>query len=203
MSGPQALGRWVDLLRHGEAAGGACFRGSRDDPLTAAGWAQLEAATATDAAAGYWDGVFCSPAQRCAAFAAALGERLGVPVTPLPALRERDFGAWEGQPADALPPADLAAFWTDPASFTPPGAEPLGDFRARVGAGWRAVMAQAGCRALVVTHGGVVRAILGDVLGLADASLLLLEVPHACRTRIRLPEPQAGGLASLVAHGCR
>ncbi|MBK1629633.1 histidine phosphatase family protein [Thiohalocapsa halophila] len=204
MSSAAKLSRCVDLLRHGEAAGGACFRGSRDDPLTPAGWAQLEVATAVDAAAGAWDRVLCSPAQRCAAFADVLGARLGVPVTALPALRERHFGAWEGQAAARLPAADLAAFWSDPAGFTPPGAEPLRDFRARVASGWQEVMTLtlSHRQPLVVTHGGVVRAILGEVLGLADASLLLLEVPHACRTRIRLPEPQAGGLPSLVAHGC-
>lgn len=202
MSEPGGAIRCVDLLRHGEAAGGACFRGSRDDPLTAAGWAQLEAATAADAAAGAWDLVLCSPAQRCAAFAVALGARLAVPVTELPGLRERDFGSWEGKAADTLPPADLAAFWTDPAGFTPPGAEPLTDFRARVAAAWQEMMRLSHRHPLVVTHGGVVRAILGEVLGLADASLLLMEVPHACRTRIRLPEPRAGGLPSLVAHGC-
>lgn len=190
---------FADLLRHGEAAGGSCFRGSRDDPLTALGWAQLEAATATDAAAGHWDAVLCSPARRCAAFAEALAGRLDLPVTMLPALRERDFGAWEGKRAAELPEADLAAFWTDPAGFTPPGAEPLAAFRGRVAAGWRQVLGAPARRPLVVTHGGVVRAILGEVLGLADTALLLLEVPHACRSRIRLPV--AGGLPSLVAHG--
>ncbi|MGD8274511.1 MAG: histidine phosphatase family protein [Thiohalocapsa sp.] len=195
----EAVQRMADLLRHGEAAGGACFRGVRDDPLTAAGWAQLEAATDADAAVGRWDAVLCSPARRCADFAESLSVRLQVPLTRLDALRERDFGTWEGRTAAELPAADLSAFWRDPGAFTPPGAEPLAAFRARVAVGWGQIMAGPARHPLVVTHGGVIRAILGDVLGLADPALLLVEVPHACRTRIRLPA--GGGAPSLVAHG--
>jgi alpha-ribazole phosphatase len=58
-------------------------------------------------------------------------------------------------------------------------------------------------RSLVVTHGGVIRVIVGEVLQMPPPALLLLEVPHACRTRIRLPV--GDGLPSLVLDGigCR
>jgi alpha-ribazole phosphatase len=196
MSG-QGLACLVDLLRHGEAAGGPCFRGSRDDPLTERGWSELRAATADDGPG--WDAVLCSPARRCADFARALGARLDLPVTTLPKLRERHFGSWEGRTAAELPEADLAAFWSDPVGFTPPGAEPFGAFRARVLAAWQEIQGGAGEHRLILTHGGVVRVIVGEVLRMPPAALLLLEVPHACRTRIRLPG--GPGLPSLVAHG--
>jgi hypothetical protein len=53
---------------------------------------------------------------------------------------------------------------------------------------------------LLVTKGGVMRVFLGQVLGLAADSLLLIEVPPACRTRLRIPV--GGGGPSLIAHGC-
>lgn len=193
--------RYIDLLRHGEAAGGACFRGSRDDPLSASGWAQLAAATADADAAGRapWGRIICSPAQRCLAFAQHLGDQLGLSVEPLDAFRERDFGAWEGLRADQIAEADLARFWSDPPRFDPPDAEPFAAFRTRVARGWRALLDDPGRHDLLVTHGGVIRIILGEVLGLADERLILIEVPPACRSRLRVPI--GGGHASLVAHG--
>ncbi|MCG6940367.1 MAG: histidine phosphatase family protein [Thiohalocapsa sp.] len=194
--------RLADLLRHGQTEGGACFRGSRDDPLTAQGWAELRAATAPElsGAAPAWDLVITSPARRCAEFARELGQRLERPVRELPGLRERHFGTWEGCTAAAIPAPELDAFWRDPGGYTPPGAEPFAAFRQRVATAWRGILAAPAQRQLVLTHGGVLRVILGEVLGMADASLLLLEVPHACRSRVRLPD--GAGLPSLVAHGC-
>lgn len=197
--------RLIDLLRHGEVRGGPCFRGQRDDPLTDMGWHQMrQALTALAASQGAsWDAVVCSPATRCRAFAEQLAASRGLALAANPALAERDFGAWEGLRASEIPLAELSAFWADPQAFDPPEAEPFAAFRRRVAEGWRDLIqpdANGGRwdHGLVVTHGGVIRVVLGEVLGLADAALLLLEVPPACITRIRLPE--GGGRPSLVVH---
>jgi broad specificity phosphatase PhoE len=189
--------RLVDLLRHGEVQGGGRFRGGRDDPLTEAGWAQMQAAA--DAATARWDCVLHSPATRCSAFAVRLAARLGLPVVALDAFRERGFGAWEGLRADQIPIEDLSRFWADPLGYDPPEAEPFAAFQARVRAGWHELLALGHAHPLLITHGGVVRVIVGEVLGLAADRLLLLEVPPACRTRLRIP--LGGGRPSLMAHG--
>jgi alpha-ribazole phosphatase len=193
----------IDLLRHGETEGGSCFRGRCDDALSAAGWRQLQQATAVEVggAAPAWERVLCSPATRCAAFAAWLSDRLGLLLEKDDALWERDFGAWEGLSSDRIPVHELAAFWADPLSFDPPGAEPFGHFRDRVVAGWRRLAGAADehAKTLIVTHGGVIRVILGEILGLDASRLILLEVPHACRSRIRVPV--GDGRPSLVGHG--
>ena len=121
----------IELLRHGETALAGSLRGSLDDELTAAGWQQMRLACQ---APGAWQRIVSSPLQRCAAFAAELGERLDVPVSLEPGLCELHFGEWEGQyPADLMREhADsLAAFWRDPYGCTPPGGEAVAAFERR------------------------------------------------------------------------
>lgn len=188
--------RWVDLLRHGEVEGGERLRGSRDDALTPRGWAQMRAALADPLP---YDRILSSPARRCAEPARELAARTGLPLMLEPDLRERHFGDWEGQRADSIDPELLGRFWADPIGVTPPGAEPFDDFRARVLGGWERLRQTDARHSLVVTHGGVIRLMLGAVLGLADEALLLVEVPHAALSRLRLPAPP--WRPSLVFHG--
>lgn len=189
--------RFADLLRHGEPAGGGRFRGDREDALTPLGDAQMR--VALDSARAAWDLVLTSPARRCAAFAEELARGRGLPLEFWPDLRERGWGDWEGRTAEQIPAADLARFWADPVGFTPPGAEPFGTFSERVLTAWRRLLAHPARYPLVITHGGVVRVVLGLVLDLPPSSLVLLEVPYACLTRLRLPE--GAGRSSLMAHG--
>jgi alpha-ribazole phosphatase len=188
--------RFIDLVRHGETQGGARFRGERDDPLSETGWAQLHRALgAADCRC-----ILSSPAARCADFARVLAAERGVPLVLSAALRERAFGDWEGRSAAEIPAAQRERFWDDPVGYTPPGAEPFADFRERVLGAWQALVGEAADgHTLVLTHGGVVRVILAGVLGTADPAGLLIEVPPACVTRLRLPPPP--GRPSLMAHG--
>ncbi len=187
--------RFLDLLRHGEVQGGACFRGGSDDPLTGLGWEQMRRATAEAPA---WTRIHSSPARRCADFARHLAETCGAPLTLVDAFGERQFGAWEGRAAHQIPAAELAGFWNDPAVFTPPGGEPFADFRARVLRAWSELETTSEAHSLLVTHGGVIRVLIAAVLRMPDEAALLLEVPHACLTRIRLPA--APGRPSLMFH---
>lgn len=189
--------RYVDLVRHGEVAGGVCFRGCSDDPLSDLGWAQMSQAVAD---APTWTSIISSPLKRCADFAARFAETHALPLERMDALRERDFGAWERLPAHEIATEDLTRFWDDPAGFTPPDAEPFDAFRTRVLEGWEQLLRRPDPHSLVITHGGVIRLILAELLQMPTSSLLLIEVPHACRTRIRIPEPP--GRASLVFHRC-
>ncbi|MFJ2361224.1 alpha-ribazole phosphatase family protein [Pseudomonas fluorescens] len=170
----------LDLLRHGETELGGGLRGSLDDALTEKGWAQMRAAVV---AGGPWDRLVSSPLQRCARFAAELGEQLNLPVHLDKDLQELHFGAWEGQSAAALMETDaeaLGLFWADPYAFTPPQGEPVSDFAARVlGAVARLHQAYAGERVLLISHGGVMRLLLAQARGLPREQLLNVEVAHA------------------------
>jgi len=170
----------LDLLRHGETELGGGLRGSLDDALTEKGWAQMRAAVL---AGGPWDRLISSPLQRCARFAAELGEQLNLQVQLDRDLQELHFGAWEGQSAAALMETDaeaLGLFWADPYAFTPPQGEPVSDFAARVlGAVARLHQAYAGERVLLISHGGVMRLLLAQARGLPREQLLNVEVAHA------------------------
>jgi alpha-ribazole phosphatase len=169
----------LDLLRHGETELGGGLRGSLDDALTDKGWAQMRAAVVEG---GPWDRIVSSPLQRCARFAAELGEQLNLPVHLDKDLQELHFGAWEGQSAAALMETDaeaLGLFWADPYSFTPPQGEPVSEFSSRVlAAVARLINAYADERVLLISHGGVMRLLLARARGLPREQLLNVEVAH-------------------------
>lgn len=169
----------LDLLRHGETELGGGLRGSLDDALTEKGWTQMRAAVVEG---GPWDRIVSSPLQRCARFAAELGEQLNLSVHLDKDLQELHFGAWEGQSAAALMETDaeaLGLFWADPYSFTPPQGEPVSEFAARVlAAVARLQSAYAGERVLLISHGGVMRLLLAQARGLPREQLLNVEVAH-------------------------
>ncbi|WP_426155632.1 alpha-ribazole phosphatase family protein [Pseudomonas sp. TSRC2-2] len=169
----------LDLLRHGETELGGGLRGSLDDALTENGWAQMRAAVVEG---GPWDRIVSSPLQRCARFAAELGEQLNLSVHLDKDLQELHFGAWEGQSAAALMETDaeaLGLFWADPYGFTPPQGEPVSEFSARVlAAVSRLHAAYSGERILLVSHGGVMRLLLTQARGLPREQLLNVEVGH-------------------------
>lgn len=180
---------YLELLRHGETELGGGLRGSTDDALTDAGWAQLRAAVADGSR---WDRLISSPLQRCARFAEELAAQHGVPLSLEPDLQELHFGAWEGRSTAELMQTsaeDLGRFWRDPYGFTPPEGEPLLAFEARVlGALQRLQARHAGERLLLVTHGGVIRLLLARARGLPRNNLLQVAVGHAERYQLRLDE---------------
>lgn len=187
--------RFVDLLRHGEVQGGARFRGGNDDPLSARGWQEMSLATAQ---AADWTGLLSSPARRCADFARHLAGLRGLPLRIEARFAERRFGAWEGRAAQQIPADQLTRFWDDPVGYAPPDAETFAAFQARVLEAWHDLSHTAEPSQLFIVHGGVIRLLIAAVLHMPDAASLLIEVPYACRTRLRLPP--APGLPSLMFH---
>lgn len=202
---PQGRPGFIDLLRHGEPAGGSRYRGSLDDPLSPRGWRQLREACGE---AAPWDGIVSSPLTRCRAFGAELAERHGLPLRIEPRLREIGFGDWEGRAVDEILRQDaerLSRYWSDPVANPPPGGEPLPECFERVGAALADLLAEAeGRHLLVVGHGGIIRMALARVLAMPLAAVLRLEVPHACLSRLRVQRDVNEVLApSLVFHGGR
>ncbi|MBI3779238.1 MAG: alpha-ribazole phosphatase [Gammaproteobacteria bacterium] len=175
----------IDLLRHGEAEGGACYRGRTDDPLTVTGWQQMWGAV--DGVVP-WQGIVSSPLSRCTSFASALAERRTVPLQIDERLREMDFGDWEGRTAAELmatAPDDLTRFWQNPLHCSPPRGESLLSLRKRVLAAWNEIVDRQR-PVLIVTHGGPIRVILNHVLGTPPERLMEINVPHAAMFSLRV-----------------
>lgn len=179
----------IDLIRHGEPVGGVLIRGQRNDPLSEIGWQQMWAAVERERS---WQRIVSSPLSRCADFARDLGKTLSIPVTLEARLSEIGFGDWEGMDPARLYrdcPEAIDGFWTDPESNPPPGGESFSRFQARVSEALEGIFrGYAGEHLLVVAHGGVIRMIIAQVLGMPAANIFRMEVPYAAVSRIVLEQ---------------
>lgn len=192
-----------DLIRHGEPEGGPMYRGSKDDPLSDAGWQQMRDAISE---ADRWDAIVTSPMLRCVHFARELANRYQIPLHRDERLREINFGEWEGRTADEVMASDgenLSQFWADPVNNTPPGGEPVAEFNQRVIESWYHWQQElAGQNVLIVCHGGVIRMIIADTMNIPlKHAFSGLTTPYACRSRIQVDASKYGRFQSLVAHG--
>jgi broad specificity phosphatase PhoE len=183
------------LLRHGESTWNAQRRmqGTADPPLSAAGRRQARALAALVARADP-DVVVASDLRRARETAEALGLEGAVPD---PRWREAGLGRWAGRIADevAAEEPDLLNSWLE-GSASPPGGEAFPDTCARVAAAIGELAASGARRALVVTHGGPIRAACATVAGLPRSGLVA--VPTASLTELAVA---AGGSGWIVAFG--
>lgn len=152
------------LLRHGQSTWNADGRwqGWSDPPLSDLGREQADEAGGCLTGLGI-TGVASSDLERARETADILAAALGIADVVVEAgLREYDVGDWEGLTRDEIQvgwPDQLAA-WREGGLLATPGGETRSAFLARVGAAARrlAAMPELGPTALVVTHGGVIRA---------------------------------------------
>ncbi len=160
------------LVRHGQSEwnAGRVLQGQADIPLSALGREQAAALAPVIAALAPTRAV-TSDLIRARDTAAALGYPAA---RPEPALREIHVGAWQGRAIVDLQvqDADGYAGWRA-GTHRPEGGEDWGSFVARIEAALRAEAAAGPAQTvLVVCHGGVIRAALQALLGLAPRSIL-------------------------------
>jgi probable phosphoglycerate mutase len=143
------------------------IQGQWDSELSPVGKEAAAALAAPLATLGF-SRVVTSDLGRAKATVGILNLRLRLPVTLDKRLREQHFGQWTGKlwrdvPADALRAAE-AAGW----GFSPPEGESREEVRLRaVHALTDAARANTGKTVLVVTHQGVIKAVLYHLLGRA------------------------------------
>ncbi len=189
----------LDVLRHGEPQGGNVFRGRTDHELTELGWQQLEDATEGKS----WDVIITSPLLRCHEFAQKLAEKLDVPLVISNDLMEFDYGIWENQDMDKVFKEDferLKGMWSDPMHFAAPEGESLLNFEARVLKAWFGCLNRPEQKQLLICHGGVIRILLKEALGLPFNNINRLHVPFACRSSIQISEQEPFNY-QLLTHG--
>ncbi|MEO8250137.1 MAG: histidine phosphatase family protein [Burkholderiales bacterium] len=154
----------IIAIRHGETAwnAGGRIQGQLDIELNARGrWqaAQVARAIADSAAQQSIDAIYSSDLLRASQTAKPLADALGCSLATDASLRERGFGAFEGQTFE-----QITARWPDQAErwrqrdpeFAPEGGESLVIFRERVLRSVGALAARhPGQQIAVVSHGGV------------------------------------------------
>lgn len=110
--------------------------------------------------------VFSSPLTRCLKLAESLSTR----VTVDERLAELNFGDWENRRFDEIEPGALRN-WTDNFVYTaPPNGESFSDLYQRSGRFWLELIRLEHEQVLLVTHAGVIRALLAKVLQLPLAN---------------------------------
>ena len=181
------------LARHGQSVSNAIrrFQGAQDVALSPLGMRQAEAlgqAVSRRAIAH----VYVSPFERARHTAEIALAGLGLPLTVVDDLRELSLGEWEGCTVEEIRarPDDPYARWVrDPVQCPPPGGEPLADVQARVLRAVERITAAHpnGDDVLIVSHGGVISALLAHCLGLPLSSIWRIAVANCSLSEIAPP----------------
>lgn len=185
-------------MRHAESIWNAETRwqGHADIPLSEHG--RVEAQRLGARLSKYaFDRCVCSDLLRTRETAAALGVTVDFDAS----IREMDLGRWSGllhSEVQARFPEQVLAF-RQGASVKIGGGESIPEFHERVRAAFWRIVRSAGAneRVLVVTHGGVIRAIMMELLGL-HAGRPFVGASNTSLTHLRVD----GEEMRLVAYNC-
>lgn len=123
--------------------------------------------------------VWSSPLQRCRTLAEALQSAPHIDAR----LMEMNFGTWEGRPWDDIPRPELDTWAADIDGYAPPGGETPRQLQQRVLAFVDELPAGAH---LLVTHAGVIRALLAAAAG------------ETLAVALQRPAPDYGSLTRLA-----
>ncbi len=193
----------IDLLPSAEVDAGEVFCGSLDSPLSTEGMKGLKKAVRRKSG---WDVIISSPKVRCSQFAGWVANKHDIPLHEWKDFREMDFGDWEGEQPHVIlqqNPEQLSQWWSDPTQFRPPKGEAYPAFQKRVLKGWRNLLKKyKGQHVLLITHPGVLRVLLAEVLGLPAGRVFTLHIEHGTMSKIRVVHDEGGDWANLLAHGC-
>lgn len=190
----------VLLVRHGETAltQGKAMSGSSVPGPGLAPSGRVQVAKAADlvfrVGRAVWpdlhhpSALHASPMVRTQESAAAVGRRLGLPVTTDEAFAEADFGRWEGLTVAQIEerwPGHLRR-WYEDATVAAPDGESLRDVGARVEVGLERLLAGGvGRSVVVVSHAMAIRAAVGVTLGVPAARWAWLRILPASVTVLR------------------
>jgi len=209
----------IDLIRHVKVNGNAALYGKTDIAPSLNDNQQLVNQLINRES---YDVVISSPLQRCWLLAEQLANTLNKPLFCLEALQEIDFGIYDGIAFNDIPLNDgvqvsegpvnwpsLEAFFQAPARESLPRAESLSDFNQRVITCWYDLLDRQyqlpsdeklhhnkgsvqPKRIAIVAHGGIIRMILAEVLGLDWKNPLWhqnLKIANGSLTTLTISQP--------------
>jgi alpha-ribazole phosphatase/probable phosphoglycerate mutase len=169
------------FIRHAETEMAGTFCGQSDPPINAGGRLQIHKLLSALAAEKI-EMVYTSDLLRAAFTSNALAEAFRIPCIARPALREINFGAWEGLTWQKIQDRDevYARRWTEAYPNLPaPEGESFTEFQTRVIAEVTAILSATDhLQTAVVTHGGVMRIVLQSMCGVAEHEAWALTKPY-------------------------
>ncbi|HET7093608.1 MAG TPA: histidine phosphatase family protein [Thermomicrobiales bacterium] len=181
------------LVRHGRTEGNRrnILQGTSDFPLDALGLLQAQRIAARLTQEPPADLLLASPLSRALTTAQIIGERVGLEPVVVPDLHEMSFGDYEGLVVDEVRERrpDLLASLDNPASFNLvwPGGESRRGFHERVRSTFHAILhTHAEERIIVVAHGGVIGAFLGQITGSSPNDPRLFELVNCGLTHVEV-----------------
>lgn len=187
----------IVLVRHGETAlNAARVMQPAATPLSDRGMRQAAAVAARLAAAPV-GAILASDLPRALQTAEAIAAACGRAIGTTPLLQERNFGDLRGRAYDALGFDPLAM------DDAPPGGESTADFASRVGAAFdviRAAVEVVEGDLVVVTHGLVIRHLLGGPFGVPPSTLDGLHLGNTSLSIVDACPPHALRLLNCTRH---
>ena len=159
------------LIRHGETPHNRAkrYQGHRDTPLTEKGRKQAKV-IALRLKSEPLNAIYSSDLKRAKYTAEAINNYHSLKINILPQLREIDFGDWEGKTYDEIQRKwrKLLDKWEkDPSKIRLPGGEHFPGLTERIRTLMKKILNDhPDQKVVIVTHGGPIRIILMDALGL-------------------------------------
>lgn len=184
---------YIDIVRHGEPAGGRVFRGHTDHELTELGIEQFKQRIKRLNCS--WQQIITSPLLRCKQSAELLSAEQAIPLQVEPNLTEIHFGEWENRAVDTvMAEQSISHLWQDPMNFCAPQGEPTAALQQRTLLAWQDILKNhQGKRVLVVTHGGVIRMLAQHLLELTPTAINKLSLPYAACMSFKVIEVEYEG----------
>jgi len=197
------MGTKIYLIRHGETedADSGRYKGHLDVPLSENGIKQIKKlARYISGEAGKrgsvevdhsgLSAIYCSDLIRAVKSADIIAEQFDLKPIILAGLRERNFGEWEGMKFNEIEekwPDAFSAWASNPLKFSPMDGESTSEVRERVMPAFNEITDQhKGQNIAIVSHGGVIRIILCELLGIPLENIFRIEQDFAALNIIEL-----------------
>jgi alpha-ribazole phosphatase len=187
--------RSVLFVRHAETDMAGRFCGHSDPDLNDNGRTQLTE-LAQLLSGERIDEVYSSDLRRAMSTAQAIAQARKIPLSPRPALREIDFGRWEGLSWEQIEQSDpgYARKWmADYPHLPAPAGESFGDFEERILQEVNQLLDSSRGSMAVVTHAGALRVVMRHLCGCSDSEAWQQTRPYCCVVRYESRNPEAKG----------
>ncbi len=182
----------VCLIRHGETEGADSrrYKGHIDVPLSDNGIKQVKRLAEFLSAVGErsprpipLQAVYCSDLSRAFRSAEIIAGPHGLKPVIVEGMKERNFGVWEGMSFDEIHekwPEAFNSWAADPLSFSPMEGESTIDARDRVMPAFNEIINNHKDENIaIVSHGGVIRIIICELLGIPLENIFRIEQDFA------------------------